>query len=104
VTGTGGPHKAPVTDQNHGQHTALLELRRPDRPAGRLPALLARLLPDVEHEGGWARFTGADVGELTAAERARERSRLLVALALLPDNVEPPAWIHTRLRWLGSAA
>ena len=77
----------------------LLSLRRPDRPSRGVGGLLARLLPDPIHEAGWRRFVGDDLAELTPAERAVERRRLEVAIALAdPDAV--PQWARDRLKRL----
>jgi hypothetical protein len=82
----------------------LLDLRRPGRPAKPVSGLLARFLPDPLHEAGWRRFTGADLDELTPAERARELRALQVAIALMPDLGQVPGWVLARLAALECAS
>ena len=82
---------------------ALLSLRHPTRPGrGKVPQPLRKLLPDPEHEDGWAMLTH-DVSNLSPAQRRARAWRLRVAIALCGDVDAVPDWAITHLAVLETA-
>ncbi|HEV2413624.1 MAG TPA: hypothetical protein VGX27_02380 [Candidatus Dormibacteraeota bacterium] len=75
---------------------AVMELRDPTRLSRRLPAFMRTVLPDELQAGR----DPADVGGLTLAERDQERFRIQLAIALYDG--QPPPWLISRLRHLGT--
>jgi hypothetical protein len=82
------PNSTPELEQ-------LLSLRHPTRPGrGKLPLPLRKLLPDPDHEGGWAMLVH-DVTHLTPAQRRARAWRLRIAIALCePDDICDWALLH----------
>jgi hypothetical protein len=66
----------------------ILATHHPLRPGrGKVPLPLRKLLPDPEHEDGWAMLTH-DVSQLSPAQRRARAWRLRVAIAMCePDDV-----------------
>jgi hypothetical protein len=95
--------QAPTTAKPSAEIELLLALRHPTRPGrGKFPLPLRKLLPDPEHEEGFAMLTH-NVAELSPAQRRARAWRLRVAIALC-DPEDVPRWAVDHLHHLEAVA